>query len=404
MYKWVITSAILFATLLGVFYVPSSASAASVYDDYYRTIDTLEISASGNFCPDSFDITLDWSQYILDAPDIAQGVKDSWLYAINNNGRWGVSQNFQGYNNSISVYWTEDDSLYLDWDSNPNAVTAKGNSMQGVNITMANYFGPCAPYAASMGGLSNIAVSSSPSAGYDVRNFLIYTDYPNYPTGYEGEEIVQEYEPPISKPEFSIYYNFQDKQLAVKDTTTYEGEPDECWIQLPNNLQGDNFNEYYYDCLNPEIIAHEMPGYQTFTIIVFVRYDDTIFSESFSLNINGDSCNSETGCQSETLESLINACMNEEFPFIHPEDCMDFLGHVLGLLSFDTIKVGNQWQPNTGCRTLVVLDDWLNYPGVQACPLFPSYIRDIVTPFITFLLGLITMRFVLNKTGGGFSG
>lgn len=108
--------------------------------------------------------------------------------------------------------------------------------------------------------------------------------------------------------------------------------------------------------------------------------------------------------QGGTLKNDIFAsCMNSEFPYLHFDACTENIETALNMLSFGSVKLGNEWTSNDGCTELNVLGDWLNVPDNTVCPFFSSTIRNVVTPFVTLLLGLVTLNFIfkIGNTANG---
>lgn len=102
----------------------------------------------------------------------------------------------------------------------------------------------------------------------------------------------------------------------------------------------------------------------------------------------GNNCNSTV----PGLQSFLDDCINENFPFIHVVECGNALYQTINILTFGHINFGNSFVQAPDCRQLVMLDDWLLLPDDYVlCPQFPSYIRDTITPFITLFLGTITV-------------
>lgn len=112
--------------------------------------------------------------------------------------------------------------------------------------------------------------------------------------------------------------------------------------------------------------------------------------------------------------NLLESCLQEAFPFVNVPGCIANISVVVNLLSFGSIVFSNDWFTPIGglassgstmsltdsCYSLVVIDDWLNLPDdYQACPQIPSYVRNVVTPFVTFALGLLTITFLARNKG-----
>jgi hypothetical protein len=72
---------------------------------------------------------------------------------------------------------------------------------------------------------------------------------------------------------------------------------------------------------------------------------------------------------------------------------------VTDALTFGTVKLGNDYNFNNQCRTLGTIGDWMNLDNKTVCPVMPESVRNIITPFITFALGLMTIKFIASKTG-----
>lgn len=162
----------------------SSAVATSGYDSVYKS--TSSLTQSGNRCSDQ-DLTNNWSQYLTS--DEFSGLKDSFDTAVAQ-GRWGVSVAW----GQVHVFWTEDTSLYLDWND-PSygggyAVMAKGNGIHNAEFSMSNTYYPkvCTPYVSSYTTDGNANTFVSDRYGNN-KNLFVNTDHPNYPSGYEGASI-----------------------------------------------------------------------------------------------------------------------------------------------------------------------------------------------------------------------
>lgn len=108
----------------------------------------------------------------------------------------------------------------------------------------------------------------------------------------------------------------------------------------------------------------------------------------------------KTGVLDES--AALSNCISDEFPFIYLDDCIGNLLIFGKIALFGGATFNNNWSATTDCTTLNTMDDWLHLENPTVCPMMPSYVRNIVTPFVTFLLGLITMRFLATRTGKDF--
>lgn len=204
--------------------------AASIYDNFYRTTDELIIQGGGSGGCSPTDIT-DWSSYITDEdkwwiPN--QGYNDmldDMLVSWNNKERWGVSVNTSYSDTSsstIHVYWTEDNSLYMNWESTFSRITTAGNNVKLVEIKCgkATYLGaPAEPIVTSFAQDSSIV--STDDTG-NVKNLFFYGN-PNYPQDYEGIPIREEIAMPSQyKPEILWTVGTDGRFTAVPIITDLE--------------------------------------------------------------------------------------------------------------------------------------------------------------------------------------
>lgn len=291
------------STFCSVLFAQSSVKATSIYDNSYQTTDTIEVNRST--CS-PIDITADWAIRIRDASRYSGAPWTSLENALDH-GRWGVTQFDDGSSKTVWVYWTEDDSLYLDWDDDSTYVFAKGTGVKRAILDTTNHSGST--------DCDNVNIIDHDTSGGPVpvsdatrlfTNLFVYTDHINYPPDYGGTDVRGN---TVLEPDFTVHYSFIDKALKIKDTTVYPSEPDECWFQLANNLYGDDFTEYYFDCeLQPEI-EHTFPEYNTYGAILFARFGDQTFSHTFPINIDGRTYDSELGYSGscDTLEGFFES-------------------------------------------------------------------------------------------------
>lgn len=174
------------------------ARANSVYDNAYVVSDNLNLhnqpcGAGGS------------SDYEADREDIIDVVKADSVYGAQistaiASGRLGVS-NFTRHSingsiisNSIQVFWTSDDSMYLEWINTSyggipyGAVYAHGSSstLVSVFVKATNDFSGNCRLIVSPTGFSNTAIVSDSDS---VKNNYIETNYPNHPAGYAGRPV-----------------------------------------------------------------------------------------------------------------------------------------------------------------------------------------------------------------------
>lgn len=166
--------------------LPSAAHATSIYDTTYKSTDTLV--QSGYYGCSAQDITYSWSNYLTN--DEFSGVEESFALA-KSQGRWGVSVSY----GQVNVLWTEDTSLYLDWTDpvygGGYSVMAKGDDVHRAEFSLSGYYydKPCMPYISSYQTDAGAVTIITDKFGYS-KNLFVVTDYPNYPSGYDGALLV----------------------------------------------------------------------------------------------------------------------------------------------------------------------------------------------------------------------
>lgn len=386
------------ASLLG----EATALAASDYDNLIETVNKIEVAVDTDGVYSNWqDITLDWSTYITDEDkwsniyfnyptakdNFRTNGKESFLQAVQNDGRWGVIQD--GPN--VRVFWTEDDSLTLNFSS--GIVYMTGNNLKGVYIGKPN-------------GDTVSVMPSIQNWGYHSITqdlpFLFFYGNVTYPEGYEGEEIPAEL--PEEEEEDTIgtaykplwMYKVIDKRITLNDLTPNnileEHKIELCLFQIPTNEWGDTFVEYQYDCLEKPDVKHKFEEYGAYNILhrQYSPTENKWYEISETITIDGSSF-SRTSVDLKT-------CFNEVFPFVHVDKCTDNVKLITNLLSFRTVEFKNIYEI-MGCRQLAVIDDWINKPDIILCPQVPQYIRSIITPFVTLLLGLVMIKFITKKEG-----
>lgn len=97
--------------------------------------------------------------------------------------------------------------------------------------------------------------------------------------------------------------------------------------------------------------------------------------------------------------NLLEDCVTETFPFMDINACINNMYTVINALYFGDITVPT-WSLESDCTNLHTFADWLNLEdGYQVCAMIPSSIRNVVTPFVGFMLGIVTLGFIHRRSG-----
>lgn len=393
----------------------NNASAVSVFDDTYQNTDQVYLYYDdvGLQCT-SQDYTLDWSTLVsTSVTGVTQTNVDNFTLALDS-GRWGVSMDDVGYTSAIHIFYSTDDSLYLDWIQGGGSYRyIRANSVESLTF---NLDGNCEPYMIASGSTS--VVSSNDGI---TKNLFVYTDNPNYPIDYEGEAIPDSYTPPLVYdyiPNMSVV-NIVDWTITLQDKNfnTFDNVPFTCNDGLTPVIEYQLINDDTSDLLDSGVYSPTVPyefnseNYGVATQFRFIGiYDcgDDEGQPTFSSQANFTFSTTASGMFNP---EIITGCFIDTFPFVDLENCLNNMADAIGLLSFNKLRIagdggggggGGGWGISQSCYNMQVLDDWINAPGMQLCPQFPTYIRDTVTPFITFLLGLFMVSFLTRQTERGF--
>lgn len=273
------------------------ASAASVYDNKFQAISSLEI---GTEACGYEDISLTWSRYITD--DFwwnkagSNGVRDSWRSqfesAVANGRSWGVVQiEGTGGLKSAQVWWTDHDTQ-IDWgasgtDSPMIVDNDTSNRIRTVTIQRqgADFGDPCDDSQNSSRAVYDDVNSFLPlGTSLPVKILFLNVSDPNYPDDYAGIEIPNTYIPPgdAGKPEIGYTvdrYDFLGNYLKNLDLNTLvEGTENDtnykvCWL-VAEVIDGDVSDEgnFFYCTLPDEPFKYRFKHYGTYVITVDVMW------------------------------------------------------------------------------------------------------------------------------------
>lgn len=421
-----------------------SASAASIYDDVITVGGDFTVSntftGSGGACgasaPNEQDLYSSWASLITDptayAPGQNTGLITDAITAYNDaltaGTGWGVLQ-YTNTNNGSSVGGADmavgDQALFVVWNAVDNQLTfgdyasnpalLSGTDTYNARIVWYNNGGNCELKVASLyKGAGPLQPTSITGTAVTFLNFDII-----YPAGYEGEiapdsppvpPVIAEITPDISIQSIlnwhvtahDLNFNTFDK---VPFTCTDDGNnvvTDESGLTPVMSIEIYNSSNVLIDSgtISPTVpFEFDVPKLESdndYTIITKYDCGGTVeFPNSdellFTVNQFGSELVDVTPC--------FNPADITDFDI---NECLQAFYNILDNLMFNTVKVGGAdiSDKKSGCYTLGTLGDWLNVPTSSRtiCPQFPDTIRNIVTPFVTFLLGLIVMRSIINKS------
>lgn len=412
-----------------------SANASSIYDDIIRTTDKVEIGWDSNGCS-PIDITDTWASVMSGSSGTIGDNSFVWLgtnaikypdmsTSWNARNSWGVTNVTNNGDKKTAIVWYVGtfvpDVNFYDYGSVQQAWLAK--SGQFVNYFEIHYdkryHSSCTVYVdnaqqQSDNTIGGVTIGQNPVISDLFELFFAYNVNVIYPPNYEGSGIPDAPPIPIDytdwTPDWYVSFGF-DYEVTIHDTNfnTFDDNPFLCESGLAPAITWEIKNSsdtvLYSGIQSPTMqIVRKLPvssQEQTYTIsgIYNCGEDDLQFNQYGTLEFTL----TDTGL---LVQPSVQDCFQGDFPFTFDINaCMTFFSPIFNLLSFGQITLGESWNyGNTGCGYFTVIDDWLGLPdGTQICPQFSSTIRNAVTPFLSVILGLITLTFLarLDNNRGG---
>lgn len=249
---------------------------------------------------------------------------------------------------------------------------------------------------------------------------LIASDNVSYPENYEGE-IIPDIgpTPPVTGEQYAPNWTIltaNNWKAEIRDYrfVTFDGIPWTC-SEDGNSIQSGHeglapvIEWELYDENNTLIddgilsaTAHWNYQFDEYnedrTYTIKGRYDcggsvnfNTIGEKQFTIT--------KTGLLKE--QDFFAQCVMLEPPFIDIQACIENVFRVIEILTFNQVTLVKGLNATENCRQLVVLGHWINKPYEIVCPQFSQTVRNTITPFVTFILGLFTamviVRFMNNR-------
>jgi len=180
-------------TFIISFFSFGTAKALSPFDTAYQTTDELPLYYDeGPWQCEREDFSSRWTILVdTKITGVTQEYVDSFKRAQDGDGRWTVSSTDVGYTSSISITWTEDNSLSLEWVNFQNSFYyVRATNARTIQFNVS--FGNCEVFANQGIGFASVSDSTG-----QTKNLLTYIDPQNinYPPDYDGDPIRQNFVP-----------------------------------------------------------------------------------------------------------------------------------------------------------------------------------------------------------------
>lgn len=388
------------------------AKAASVFDNFVAPTDSLHLQRDSTF----YLLNDTWYN---EAVSICTGFEDDFDDMMNATvGAYAVTRadvtntTTSAIRSSIIISLQIEGSIALTWQNSPPNLSVRNPITHAYEMSI-NSMGNAV--CSETGGSQQVLASNEQviSGTQTVRYYPFISTYePNYPAGYEGELLPAPVPANTLVPDIFMHSvvdfrgEFSDRNYLTTDgllpvlcepgalvpaitITLYEGASS--MGEPIDTIQANASSVFWID------FKAYNPSYGEFTIVSEYTCGDgstPVFSESseyiFEVDENGFLVNQG-----------FEACLTEVFPYVDFDACWNNMTLLVNSLSFSTISFAPDWRINDNeCRTLGTIGDWLNAEGSNrvVCPQFSSEVRTIVTPFVTFILGVVTLGILMTKT------
>lgn len=399
------------ASLIGLFSLlcalagAHATHAASVWDNNIQITNDLTIRSTDR--SKTQDIALTYVSIMQDKCPTQYAAFSAAL--TDPNGRWAITKNvWPSSADDVRIQWTTNTSgtTLFTGTGTPSSVRVNLGSGQVAILLQNNGTFLCNDLTGTVDGFLLLGSTYSGIPETSPETFVLLSTYPvTYPSGYAGVSIPDSWTPPSTEvPNFTgtvVNYNgtFSDYNFFTIDNIpfTCEGDGDglvpvlhwELWnndtdVLITSGTQSASSQiTYSFNRVN-EPVNYALTGW--YDCAGEPNFTNATTWE-FTIDKNGNMVN-----------EVFEQCLTDEFPFVNLEACIENIFIFTNLLSFGTVTIG-EFTTSTSCYNLAIIDDWLNLDNPTICPQFSDTVRNIVTPFVMFILGLITTMFIARESG-----
>jgi len=374
------------------------------------------------------------------------------------NGKWGVSLK-QNDNPNIPtgdeylVWWTTDTPTFEFYDFTGTGV--KGLALGNINMVWV------VPYGTNPDGSCRMKVQNNewnpnyygqpiarmPYGQQQIRPFFATNINIPFPPEYQGLQVPGTPPQLTQDVDYWVDFSYTNTQSSLtskylnKKTNPVTNLPDPAvvswtlWQDAVYNDQGgteictqsrpislpfdtsqacpefipDPTKQYFLTSqVNPNNPANQsLFNDESYTI----SWLNTVYRIDFTKTNAGSTESCEGGAIGGNMSVFCNSpkefnfldCMKPDFPFVDIPQCTKTFQILFNYMFLSQTKVPN-FTTDSSCHNLNIMDEWLNLPNnYQVCPQIPPYVRNVTTPFVAFLLGLVTIGFI-KRVRGDFDG
>lgn len=342
-------------------------------------------------------------------PDVIEHIKNGDRdYVIQSDTRINSTNNL--VNRAIRIKINMQDTQTSSWGWQQNIVFANYINSDILEFTLMYRTGTQQVIACGSPteNINSMTFAAKPMTGFSSLTIIETNMNIDYPDNYEGIIIapVTPTEPPIYLDYTPTWYvsTAKDYIATIHDSNfnTFDGNPFLCEGDLAPVL-------YYeiYDITDNDNHVKLTDGVQSATAQIMYQLPISNSQKQYRVlgwyDCGDGSIFTENSFKDFTITKdgnlgadYFEACIKTEFPYIDPDACLENIYTIINLLTFNQITFGQDWSSPDGCRYTVRLHEWLNLPSQNICPQFSPEVRNIVTPFITLILGFTAMFFLIR--------
>lgn len=299
-------------------------------------------------------------------------------------GGTGVNVYIGAYNSSTSVFSTAGNTSGEGWGSPSTPENGAHNPYVESICNIGGNITYTAPYTEQYPQEPDLI--SAPEISYQINDDQGTFNAINIPeTGVTGVQWLITYGTIEGDPQVQTWEGADIPTKPLNFTFPYIADAG------ADDKYGTYLISAYYTDENDDQISEES------LISVVLRADQY---NHFEGTCSGETCLNTGAIGNDAVSLNFDDCtFSADYPWLDITACKNKIGEILGLLNFDKIRYGSQFTGDTtGCHTLTTMGTWLMQPnGTVVCPKISEEVRNTVTPFIMFGLGLVMIQFIAKR-------
>ena len=385
-------------------------------------------------------MVLNGTEYTVTIGTTSGATQADAVIAWRDKKNWSVSQfGAGGTEQRIAITYTTAENTSLEFNEPPGWGRKQLSFEQDISYTIVVQIGSASTIEVSyIKNNANSHTAIAYTGTYSRNPLFIFWDI-NYPTGYIGTTPPDSVPPPTIPLKYWVNFTFTNSTGDVQAKySNYKTDPEPSYLPQPKTLwwhiyEGDtnvtdgtsvcdidlrvdipfnssqhcqnfkpNPNKKYFltTQVNPTTALNE----DVFAPIT--QYNITFQRSVFSVDFSKPTVGSTEFCTPGAMSNVdsvfcaepkqldIAGCFSADFPYFQLDQCMTNFEIIFNYITFQSPRFP-EWRHVAQCHSLNVMDEWLGLPNnYQVCPQIPDAVRSVVSPFVAFILGLVTVGFI----------